>query len=179
MIHQGNLKTAFFDVKNRVLGLPQWNDRSKDVLDMLIGHEVGHALYTPIDAIERFNKACPGAPFDICNVVEDIRIERLVKAAYPGLPRLFKNAYQELSDENFFSIEGKDITQLNMIDRLNLRGKIGEVTHIELSDDEEVIFNKCADAETFEDVLEICKEIVETEKEEHRKSTRLNSSHSR
>ena len=166
MIHQGNLKTAFFDVKNRVLGLPQWNDRSKDVLDMLIGHEVGHALYTPIDAIERFNKACPGAPFDICNVVEDIRIERLVKAAYPGLPRLFKNAYQELSDENFFSIEGKDITQLNMIDRLNLRGKIGEVTHIELSDDEEVIFNKCADAETFEDVLEICKEIVETKKEE-------------
>ena len=39
----GNMSTAYFDVKNRTLGLPAWKNRGKDVYDMLTGHEVGHA----------------------------------------------------------------------------------------------------------------------------------------
>jgi Zn-dependent membrane protease YugP len=53
----GNYKTAFFDVKNRVLGLPTWNTDNKSVSDLLIGHEVGHALYTPSDAVTRFKES--------------------------------------------------------------------------------------------------------------------------
>ena len=164
-IHHGNMRTAYFDVKNRVLGLPTWKDRGADVVDMLIGHEVGHALYTPTDAVEVYNEACNNAPFDVCNVVEDIRIERLIKAAYPGLPRLFKSAYSELVESDFFSIEGKNVAELSFIDRLNLRGKIGDLVDIELNEEEEAIFAKCLAAETFEDVIAICKEIVDRKDE--------------
>ena len=69
----GNYTTAFFDVKNRILGLPTWNTTNKYVSDLLIGHEVGHALHTPEDAISRFKAELPGVPFDIGNIVEDIR----------------------------------------------------------------------------------------------------------
>jgi len=39
--------TASFDVNNRVLTLPIWKRASSIVYDLLVGHEVGHALYTP------------------------------------------------------------------------------------------------------------------------------------
>ena len=48
-IQHGNYSTAWFDIKNRVLGLPMWKDMGKDVYDLLIGHEVGHALETPYE----------------------------------------------------------------------------------------------------------------------------------
>ena len=51
-VQHGNYSTAFFDVKSRVLGLPIWKDVSKDVYDLLCGHEVGHALFTPLDGLE-------------------------------------------------------------------------------------------------------------------------------
>ena len=52
--HKTGLKTAYFDVKHRVLGLPVWKDKGKVVYDMLVGHEVSHALYTPANAMEEF-----------------------------------------------------------------------------------------------------------------------------
>ena len=45
--HRGDIPTASFDVDRRVLQLPQWDKASGQVYDMLVGHEVGHALYTP------------------------------------------------------------------------------------------------------------------------------------
>ncbi|BCU93841.1 MAG: hypothetical protein CM15mV3_1270 [Caudoviricetes sp.] len=36
--------TAMFDVDRRVLTLPRWDKASGTVYDMLVGHEVGHAL---------------------------------------------------------------------------------------------------------------------------------------
>jgi len=167
---ESNMHTAYFDVKNRVLGLPSWKDRGKDVYDMLIGHEVGHALYTPVDALERFHAKCGSTPFDVCNIVEDIRIERIIQNTYPGLPRIFKTAYTILTDEDFFSIKDKDISSLNFLDRLNLRGKIGTIKSIPLSLDEELIYKKCLNAESFDDVLDICLEIKELiENEENSK----------
>ena len=70
-VNHGNYRTAYFDVKNRVLGLPDWSDKSKSVYDMLLGHEVGHALYTP-EWDEDFRAKYKH--FDIINILEDIRI---------------------------------------------------------------------------------------------------------
>jgi hypothetical protein len=42
---RARVSTASFDIKNRVLTLPQWKDLTVTVEGMLIGHEVGHALY--------------------------------------------------------------------------------------------------------------------------------------
>lgn len=158
--------TAYFDVKSRTLALPNWKNRGQSVMDMLIGHEVGHALYTPEDAIEKFKAKCPGVPFDICNIVEDIRIERLVQDAYPGLPRIFTAAYNELVEADFFGVADKDIDSLKFADRLNLRGKIGKISNIPLTEDEEHIYQKCLAAETYDEVIDICAEIAESFKEE-------------
>ena len=158
-VTHGNMKTAMFDVKNRVLGLPMWKNKSKDVYDMLVGHEVGHALYTPSEGIEEFRRKCGDIPFDVCNIVEDIRIERMIQDTYPGLPRVFKKAYTELVEDDFFGTKKKNIAECGFLDRLNLRGKVGSLLAIPLNDDEEVIYQKCLMAETFDDVIEICLEI--------------------
>ena len=41
--------TAQFDVARRVLTLPNWSHEKSVVIDLLIAHEVAHALYTPND----------------------------------------------------------------------------------------------------------------------------------
>ena len=46
-IQHNKVKTASFDVKNRVLTLPLFKQKSGDVYDMLIAHECAHALWTP------------------------------------------------------------------------------------------------------------------------------------
>ena len=46
---QNNVSTASFDIKHRILTLPMWKDAIPETEDHLIGHEVGHALYTPLD----------------------------------------------------------------------------------------------------------------------------------
>lgn len=158
-VTHGNMKTAMFDVKNRVLGLPMWKNKSKDVYDMLVGHEVGHALYTPEKGIDDFHAKCGDIPFDVCNIVEDIRIERMIQDTYPGLPRVFRKAYSELVEDDFFGTREKNIPECGFLDRLNLRGKVGSLLDIPLNADEEVIYQKCLKAETFDDVLDICLEI--------------------
>ena len=41
------VETAQFNVETRVLTLPIWEHDQAEVIDSLIAHEVGHALYTP------------------------------------------------------------------------------------------------------------------------------------
>ena len=76
-VEHRQVSTASFDVNSRVLTLPIWKDASETVYDLLVGHEVGHALYTPNIPID--------APKGFVNVVEDARIERMMKHTYPGL----------------------------------------------------------------------------------------------
>ena len=40
-VEQTNHHTAFFDVQNRMLGLPHWKDIDNDLYDLFVGHEVG------------------------------------------------------------------------------------------------------------------------------------------
>jgi hypothetical protein len=161
-VHQGNYKTAFFDVKKRVLGLPAWNLDSKDVSDLLVGHEVGHARWTPSAGIEQYHERFgKEAPFDICNIVEDIRIERLILAAFPGLVSSFTKGYTHLLENDFFKLKDRNINELNFIDRLNIKGKLRHLVVVEFDEWETEIYTKCLRAETFEEVLDICEEIID------------------
>ena len=47
VVEHKNVETAQFNTDTRVLILPIWEKASNDVYDMLVGHEVGHALFTP------------------------------------------------------------------------------------------------------------------------------------
>jgi len=164
-VHSGNYHTAFFDVKNRLLGLPTWNIDNKQVSDLLVGHEVSHALHTPLTGLDDFRKCLPTCPFDVFNIVEDIRIERLIQDQYPGLISSFVSGYRYFIENDFFKIKGKDVSKMPFIDRLNLRGKIGMLMSIPLSIAEETIYRKCLKADTISDVIDICNEIYTLEKD--------------
>ena len=167
-VQHGNYETAWFDIKNRILGLPQWVDNGKDVSDLLIGHEVGHALFTPLEGWH--DKVSAKGPIfkGYLNVIEDIRIEKKIKAKYPGLRKSFYTAYKELLEDDFFGLQklDKSISELNLIDRINLHYKVGHGIRVPFSNDEKIIIDRCEKLETFEDVLKLATELFNQKQEE-------------
>ncbi len=114
-----------------------------------MGHEVGHALFTPNDwSFE------DRVPQQFVNVTEDARIEKLMKRKYPGLLKSFSAGYKELAEQDFFCIEDSDVDEMNLADRANLFFKIGKHLDIIFSTKENLIINQIADAETFDDAVE-------------------------
>lgn len=148
-VQHGNFTTAFFDVQSRVLGLPAWKDMSKDVYDLMIGHEVGHALYTPAD----FHRQIAGIRHEVVNLVEDVRIERMVQDQYPGLVACFTRGYQTLNESDFFGIKGTDVNSLGFMNRLNLKFKLRRLVDIKFSDDELPIKAQIESASTWAEVV--------------------------
>ena len=133
VVEHKNVRTACFNVHTRVLTLPMWEKASNIVYDLLVGHEVGHALYTPdVDWIKDRD-----IPPSFVNIVEDARIEKMMKRRYGGLSKTFFSGYQELSDEDFFEVEGEDIGKMNLADRANLYFKIGNYIDIPFTNDDE------------------------------------------
>ena len=163
----GNYETAFFDVKNRILGLPLWND--EELYDMLIGHEVSHALYTPTDKwIEIVEDKENLIPNSVYNVVEDIRIERKIQDKYPGLVSPFIRGYKRLHEKDFFNLLGEQfirINDYNFIDRLNIKAKLRDLVEVEFTQQEEKLVSKANAADTWEEVDEVVKEIYAYMKE--------------
>ena len=154
IIEHRPVQTAQFDVTRRILTLPTWSHENNYVTDLLIAHEVSHALYTPDDDswLDEVNMS-------FVNVVEDIRVEKLIKRRYQGLPKTFFNGYEVLQEEDFFDIESKDLTQLNLADKLNLHFKVGHHVDIPFTT-EELYFKAKADLlETFEDTISLAKEL--------------------
>jgi len=147
--------TAMFDVDRRVLTLPLWDKASDIVYDMLVGHEVGHALFTPNEDW----RGVADCPKDFVNVIEDARIEKLMKRKFPGLRKSFAGGYKELNDRDFFDVAEHDITKFSLIDRINLHFKIGASAMIPFSIEEQVFVARTDIAETFEDVLQIAVDV--------------------
>ena len=154
--------TASFDVDRRVLTLPMWDHASGTVYDMLVGHEVGHALFTPNEDW-REKAQCPQ---DFINVIEDARIEKLMKRKFPGLRKSFNNGYQELNSRDFFGVEDEDTSEFSLIDRINLHFKIGASALIPFSIEEKLFVARTDLAETFDEVLEIAKDVFNFSKQQ-------------
>jgi len=168
VVEHRKVETAQFNVHTRVLTLPLWEKASNVVYDLLVGHEVGHALFTPD---EDWSKNV-NIPMQYVNIVEDARIEKLMKRKYMGLAKTFFNGYSELSDKDFFSLEGEDVSKMTLADKANLFFKIGNYVDIPIQDGEEKeIIDAISDVETFADVLTVseilykyCKKKAEEEK---------------
>ncbi len=160
VVEHRKCETASFDVERRVLTLPIWENASENVYDMLVSHEVGHALFTPRDWSEF---PCPQS---FINVVEDARIEKLMKRKYAGLPKTFFKGYKELNEDDFFQVNDRDLQDLQLIDRINLHFKIGNFRVVPFLDTEYDFVTRTERAETFEEVIEISKDIHEFMKEQ-------------
>ena len=168
--HRADSPTAYFDVENRVLCLPVWKDMDNSIYDMLVGHEVSHALHTPAEGWQDFVGKGAGSSTRhmFINVVEDARIERLIKDKFPGIRRDFASAYKSLHSQDLFEIDGKNLNDLPLIDRLNLYFKVGlfGLEDISFSADEKQYVKRMAETQSFEDVIQLASDLYDLYKDE-------------
>ena len=160
-VQHGNYHTAWFDIKNRVLGLPLWKDMGKDVYDLLVGHEVGHALYTPYEGWHDTPEKIKGVPRSYINVIEDARIERFIQSDYPGLVGPFRRGYLGLKDRGLFKIP-KNVSwdDVKLIDKINLKAKLGPMEYIPFNIEEITFYKRAMATKTFDEVVELCADIL-------------------
>ncbi len=153
------IPTAYFDLKSRKIGIPIWENVSQDVYDLMVGHEVGHALYTPIEVLEKARER--KIPKSFVNVIEDIRIEKMIQNKYPGLISNFRKGYKELVKGDFFGIakKSKPLLELGLVDRLNIYAKTKDENIIFL-DDEKWIFDDLEKMTTWLDVLNLAEKLA-------------------
>ena len=175
-VEHGNYPTASMDVKNRVLRLPIWKEMSGSLYDLMVLHEVGHALYTPEDGWHASASKKGNGYKSFLNVVEDARIERKIKDKYPGGRRSFTEGYLDLIKKDFFGLRGVDLEELNLIDKINLYFKGGTAHDISFSDEELEFVEKVSKTLTWEDVVRVTDELYEYAKD-HDSETDLSLIH--
>ena len=167
--HDMAAPTAAFDLQTRTLILPVWENMSASLYDMLVGHEVAHALYTPSDRWQNDIQSIAtdyGLPYgtvqQYANIVEDARIERAIKAKFPGLRRDFLSAYVDLMGRDLFDLKGRSIADLPLIDRINLEFKVGLHAGQQIPFDaaESVWVDRVSKAGSWEDVLDIVTDML-------------------
>ena len=158
-VQKANVRTASFDLINRILTIPMWKNMEPVVEEMLHCHEVAHALYTPdeyVDVVKAKQHLS-----HIMNVVEDARIELLFKDRYQGTHKIFAAAAKVMRDEDFFNLRDTPLHDLNLIDRINVFFKLGSITGVRFSKEEALIVARIQRIVKFEDVVKISQEIYE------------------
>ena len=163
VVHE-NAPTASFNVRDRVLTLPLWEDLTGDNYDHFIGHEVGHALYTPEDGWHDAVCDRGRAYKSFLNVIEDARIERMIQNKYPGLRRNFVKSYRKLFADGFFGANLDEINEFDLIDRINTYFKLGETSGVRIEKDELPWINEIRDCVTWEQVVDIADRLFAQEK---------------
>ena len=160
--------TASFDVKTRHLVMPVWNV-SDTLQTMLVAHEISHALWTPYERSEELMKQAEADGFvvkllhRICNVIEDVRIEKMMKAKYPGTRRDFFLGYKEVVDSDLFKFSEMDIAKVGLINRMNIHFKWGipGFLNVNLSDEEQRIADLIDAVQTFDEAFQLAKALYE------------------
>lgn len=166
--HSHTATTASFDTNSRRLILPIWSKASEDLYDMLVAHEVGHALITPREDVympvcKAMSPSNPNQYFPYLNIVEDIRVDNTIKDRYPGVRRSYFNAFKELMQRDFFGIAkyGNDLSDLSFGDRLNIYSKVGHLGFVDVSftDEERVVVDEAMKVESFDDVCAVAEKV--------------------
>lgn len=162
-----NVPTAYFDLKDRKVVLPILKSTiSPAMYDLFIGHEVSHALNTPLEGWHD-SQSLKGKGFkSFLNVVEDARIERDIKKRFPGLTKSFYKGYREMFEMDFFGIGDNDVNDYPLIDRINLFYKVGQFANVQFTDEEQVFVDRVAECETWEDVVAVSEDLYDYAKTE-------------
>jgi len=152
-------ETACFYPAARVLQFPYnfvmiSND---DIMMTFLTHEVGHAFWSTNEYIKKAHDLAVGSH---ANIIDDIRIERLLKNKYPGLVGTFEKGYRKLYADGFFG-SPEEHAFLGFANRLNIFAKCGPITakNIKFNEKEVDFYNRCMKAETEEEVLALAVEL--------------------
>ena len=175
LLAQENIRVVFevveqpsFDLSNRTLHLPVWQELSADLLDLMVGHEIGHALFTPSDGWYLINEKYTDGNHAI-QILEDARIEKKVKRMYPGLVKSFYSGYTKLVERNYFGLSLELMHRLPFLDRLNVYCKLGQRANVSFTSEEQKLVNRAEALETWEDVELLLPDILEASRKDYAK----------
>lgn len=171
-------KTASFDPVRRVLTIPDWSGLTLEQIEVLIIHEVGHAIWTDNTYARRIleNPKLRGYA-SYFNIVEDARVERKMRESYPGTVKLFLIGYREfLKSGPILKGDRKGIfhpttgvkslfKEMSLINRINMHYKVGGFCDIPFSDAERVWLRRIDKCASMEDAAQIAKELHAAAKE--------------
>lgn len=176
VVHR-NVKTSRFNLETRTLTCPVWTDMSGDLYDLLMGHEIAHALFTPIEGWHdsivfsggngETKPAAQAAYKNFLNVIEDARIEKLIKRQYPGLRKPMINGYKELLARDFFGLSAvSDYNNLYLVDKMNLAAKCGTHVNVKFTAKEQPYFDAMMAVETWDQVVDLANKLYAYSKTE-------------
>ena len=173
-VQENQVQTASFDVVNRILTIPIFKEeqKSKHVYDMLVGHEVSHALYTPSDSWKEMSKRTKEFK-SFVNVIEDARIDKLIQKKYPGLVDDYLKGFDKMYKDNFFGTKGKDIMTYALIDKINLYYKSSKRLDFKFTNKEKILVDAVDKCKSFDDVCKLAEDILGYCKDELKKKPEL------
>lgn len=169
------------------LVLPEVNDSAPpsliEAIQGFLDHEVGHIFYTDFVDMERFG-AGNRVRHAIANIIEDIRLEKLLPRDLPGTKENLERMYESVMDEFFgpAAISAKD-PKLSKSDKFScvmvvaMRALAGQKAFQRFMDDNDLwphfmplvnkmpnISRRLRDLETYKDVLKLTEDIIEAMK---------------
>ena len=174
-VQENAVQTASFDVKDRILTIPIFKEeqRSKHVYDMLVGHEVSHALHTPSDGWMNMKDRTKEFR-SFVNVIEDARIDKLIQKKYPGLTKDYLLGFKKMYKDNFFGTKGRDLQKdYTLIDKINMYFKSSKTLDFNFNNKEKHFVKLVDDCKTFADVQKLAEDILGYCKEELKKQPQL------
>ena len=161
-VDHGNYPTAAVDLSSNTILLPTYDiDTPEDVYNTMIAHEVGHIRFTPPSGWHD-SEEDHGISKVLLNIIEDVRIEKLIKREFSALYSIFHRGYKHLVEEkDFFKTSGRNMEKTFFLEKLNVRAKVGNLVDIPFSEEEQTLFDFIMGVETWDDVIYVCKLLQE------------------
>lgn len=156
-----NAKTGVYTPALNKVVLPMYITKDKDLYLLMGSHEISHVLHTPSDFLENHDKNGDNIVHGIklnsllmncINIVEDIRIERLIRNKFPGFVSVYERGYSKLL-KGIFNITDDIWANSHIGDRINAKAKLGKLLKYELTTYEEGIYRYLRNTKDFNDVL--------------------------
>ena len=171
-----DIETAFFDPESRKITLPSYSFNTKSIIvnERIVVHETGHALFTPKDLFTRH----PEYNTDLVNIIEDVRIENLLKEKFSGVGKLMYEGFLKIL-ELFKEQTGIDCLDEEhssyLIDRINLYFKSNFYHLVLFKEEEQEVLSDLKALREVEDVYKIIDKILllEDQKEQEEKLKKL------
>ena len=166
-----NSSTAYFDLEHRRMTFPKWI-LSLPVAsrELLMLHEASHALHTPKIGTHEAAREYEQVYRSIINILEDKRIEDLMKQKFPGAKATFTRGFFELVNSNLFGIHfDEDMSGMTLLDKMNLHFKGDYYFEPQFTEEEQYWVDRAASNKTFEEVEQNAKDLYEYLKEEYSK----------
>lgn len=166
-------KTAFFDLKRRIVGIPAWKNMSRNLKMVLRFHECGHALFSEVESFHDFIEGKYGRALSgIINVCEDDRNDRLTQKKFPGSKPYYKEGYKEIMARFWDDV---DYDTASFADKLNLDSKAKDrFPLVPANETEAKLYFRFKNTQTVEEVIALAYDVYAYCKEEAKTDTNNN-----